>query len=1169
MQPFNIKTFHPKPGITLIEASAGTGKTYSITDIITELIASGQCKIDEILVLTFTNAATAELKERIRISLQKASRSAESAQDSQRCRTLSDAVDGFDNAVIQTIHGFCQRTLHEFSIECALSVEFEVLKETREFDKELRHAVIRTIQRESESQPVLIPFCSWLGFEEGYIEKILSNRHLLTGMDSLSGNKDTPNPYPLLAETLDHLKKTWLSERDAIRESLLQGRKSPLYSQKKYVAKNMQKSFQLFDRWADKNILSPDLFKTLDTYATRTLSENLKKNASLPDFRFFDLCEIFPRSTEPLLFHVLQIINKVASEQLETLNLRRQQLRYDDLLDRLASSLETNPILAAKLRKRYRFGLIDEFQDTDPVQFDILSRIFVSPLETTPDAETKPRPLILIGDPKQAIYSFRGGDIFTYHKAKKIAVEQYVLTTNWRSAPEINEAVNTLLQSENAPPFVFPWLEYEPVQTAQPNEKKAIVRPEPDTPVTLTNQSGVHFRELPESDFTNQNQIIRQLVRDVEDLLGGGYQLIEPKIGTHCPLQLSDIAILVSSNVIGAKIRKEFAKAGIQATLSGGASVLETNEAKDWYQILSAILSPKRPTLIKGALSTAPFAFNTSGIMELETDAEKWNEVMLVFGDAHECWVQDHLTGAIALLKNHFAWNPNLSRGVDPLRALANHNHILELLLGAQLDNHFQPAELLDWLKRGIQTPDATSDTELLRLERDSQSVNILTAHKSKGLQFPIVFLPFAFKPNEKRDLALPFSYHDKDGEIRCLYSDNQLSSDAVTCKQDEMLSETLRLLYVAITRTEYLCTIYLPEKASSSNPLHRWIPSKGADSIFPGNGSLIRDRSFLWSRLDPSDQNPDDHDHLKSASPAAVLNAPPDPPEKPTGMVQWSFTGMIRSRSEFIEPGTDEISLFPDREEGKSETENSDLADIHHFEKGTHAGLFFHTLLQKIDFQKPYEWRTSVPETLSLYGFQPERWTHVILEMLENLVSLPFPYSGDDIHLRHIPKNQLFRETEFTFPLGFCAERYEAVRQTFEAWQQGADNPCQLPPVEITGSLVEGYMKGVIDMWFEQDGKIYLVDWKSNWLGTSAKDYTIPALTTAMNEHHYHLQYLLYTCALLRYLTFVRPGFDYDHDFVGAYYVFLRGVGEGSNSIFHAKPPYEIVRDLNRCFLS
>ena len=1155
MKPFDIQTFDPGPGITLIEASAGTGKTFSITRIVSKIIASGQSKIDEILVLTFTNAATAELKERIRKELQDSYRLAESAGDAKRCSNLAEAIDAFDNAAIHTIHGFCQRTLHEFSLECGLSVEFEVLKESRDFNLEVRNTVIRRIQRESENRPELIPFCSSIGFGKNFVENILNYRQVRAGIAELRSS-DKIEHKDDFTQALESLKQAWSEEGEAIKACLLDEKDYPL-KRTSYSLEFIQRSMRLFDRWVNENSMDADLFTTFQKYGVSELSKKLKNKKTLPSSRFFELCETFTDSTDTLLFDVLAMVEEEMDRQLETLNHKKQKLRYDDLLEGLLHALKENPALAGRLRERYRFGLIDEFQDTDPVQFEILSRIFVAPIEEAIDEFT--RPLILIGDPKQAIYGFRGGDIFTYLKAKQLSKDQYFLTTNWRSVPEINDGMNALLSRENAPPFAFPWLGYEPILTAEKNKTKTLIRIEGKGAHTV-NLSGVHFRELPKADFSNQYQVIRQLVRDVQELLKGDYRLVPPANEPEREVWLSDIAILVDKNTEGAAVRKQLAKVGIQATVSGGSSVVESDEAMDWYQILRAVLSPNQPQLLRGALSTAPFAFNSAEIKQLENDFHRWDEIRYAFGQAHDHWIHGRFTQAIALLKNEFEWIGNLGRNADPLRVLANHHHILELLLSAQVERSLQPGELLEWLTHKIRNPDVSNETELLRLERDTQSVNILTMHKSKGLQFPIVFVPFPPATGKPRDLEPPFLIHDVEGDASCVYSGNQISPEIQARREQEVLSERLRLSYVAITRAEYQCTIYLQEKRDKT-ALLEWNLLKGEDAA----RTTERKGAFLWSETKPIV----DEATLDSAqeTPSLPLQEPAEPPENPAGVVQWSFTGMIQHRSDYTEPGGDENALFPEiPSEGLVEQE---VTDIHHFPKGTHAGLFFHALLQQVDFQTPTTWPALTEEMLHEYSFDAQKWAPVALDMLERLSATPFRLGRGAILLSDLAPAQLFRETEFTFPLRFNNSKYESARIIFEVWQRELGNPYRLPDVESVGPMIEGYMKGIIDAWFEAQGKIYLVDWKSNWLGEGEDAYSPTALVTAMNDHHYHLQYLLYTCALTKYLPLVRPGFDYERDFAGIYYVFLRGVAPESkmDGIFYAKAPPAVVEALNRCF--
>jgi exodeoxyribonuclease V beta subunit len=294
---------------------------------------------------------------------------------------------------------------------------------------------------------------------------------------------------------------------------------------------------------------------------------------------------------------------------------------------------------------------------------------------------------------------------------------------------------------------------------------------------------------------------------------------------------------------------------------------------------------------------------------------------------------------------------------------------------------------------------------------------------------------------------------------------------------------------------------------------------------------------------------------------------ASPIPAPSPS---RWSFSAIVQHDAEAWEPGTDEWMIVPE-ETGKKPAAVSTV-DFHHFPKGIQAGLCLHELLEMVDFSEPATWPGAVRSALTTFGWEPEQWESILLRMLEQVAELPIPVRGSPFRLANLESGQLFREVEFSLPVAFDAVQYETVRRSFAAWT--ATQPfgaATLPAVRMAERLVPGMMQGVIDLWFLWEDQVHLLDWKSNWLGEDREAYHPANLALSMQEHHYHLQYLLYLVALRRFLRRVRPGFDYQQQFGGVHYLFLRGLESGNpaDSVFQACPPESLILELDQCFSS
>lgn len=1137
--------FVPKSGITLIEASAGTGKTYSITKIVERLISDGICKIDEILVLTFTETATQELRDRVRKGLIEAIEDAVTCANDRAILLLGQALDNFESASIYTIHGFCNRMLREFSVEAGIGSEFAIETNSKQAEAALELRIARDLQKVAEQNPLISPGIQAIDYSSNFVRQVLS---LKASTDLQTGLSSAPKSLEQWFKgNFENLKWIWKNEGDNIRNELLAedppiARKRTAYKPE-CMAAMLDRLEQVF---AGNGTLYLDFFLDLKSLSLSELTgpNVLRKNRSIQSFRFYVECDLAMATLPDLSREIVAFILEIKSSVRKRRIFEEQLLGFDDLLliahDLVCSNSNR---VAEHFHQKYKVGLIDEFQDTDPVQFAILERIFLHP-----DSNASPRPLILIGDPKQAIYGFRGGDIFTYNAASKMAQERYFLDTNWRSCPAINMGVNELLKTGNHP-FHYKWIDYQPVLTAPKNHSKSLI-------IDNNPASGIGWVCL-EPD-TSDHEKISQVADDIVNFLLSNIGIRTQN--TLTPIRPDDIVVLVPDNHTGALIHDALGTRRVASTIFGGASVFQSSQALQLYAVLNALQNIRHFRLIRGAIAGA--FFDPVLLKQiLENSSGVWIEVLQYFTKACHEWQHRGLSAALSSLEQHFSWKLNLSRGATPHRSLANHQHLINLLLEQESSGSHDKLSLLEWFRQQIESPDSKDKDQLLQLDTDEEAVTIMTMHKSKGLEYPVVFIP-ALPGKKPKGYSYPCQYHDPEtGKLLTLFQRDQISQSQITIMEEEHYSESLRTLYVAITRAEVYCRIYLQPEKITESAINAWLPE----------GEPLSDRIQKLSHPAPSvltDSRPEISKIDEIASTlrnSRILNTPSTPPQIPKPISNLSFSGLIHGISNQEHDETDEPLLFSFNP-GIRDLKQPKNLTIHDFDKGTNAGLFFHSLLETIEFTEPKTWKSLLEAKLIHFGYPTEPWMPVLIPWLDALVqqTLSLPDAAT-FHLDQIEPTLLFRESEFSYTIQWGPDTWARLQLLFEGNSWIRELNYQLPTISVMEKLLNTFVNGVIDFWTLKDGKVYLFDWKSNALGTDASCYTTETMQDAMSEHHYHLQYLLYICAINRYLRIVQTDYHYESCFGGVGYCFLRGVDKtvSNSGWFMTLPPAEFVASL------
>ncbi|HDE0922927.1 TPA: exodeoxyribonuclease V subunit beta [Klebsiella pneumoniae] len=1156
----------PLIGERLIEASAGTGKTFTIAALYLRLLLGlgGEAaypraiSVEELLVVTFTEAATEELRGRIRSNIHElriaclrgesdnplySALLAEIADKDDAAKTLLLAERQMDEAAVFTIHGFCQRMLSLNAFESGMLFEQQLIED----ESRLRYQACADFWRR-HCYPLTRDIAAvihdvWKG-----------PRDLLKSLDRwLQGEapqlKSPPAPNETLAERhqqiiarIDSLKQQWREQVGEI-EGVLEN--SGL-DRRKFNRGNQGKWMEKVNAWAQEETLSYQLPDALEKFAQSFLLERTKAGGEPPVHPLFSAVESLLASSLTLTDLVLaramvEIRDAVAREKR-----RRGELGFDDMLSRLDEALrgDSGETLASAIRQRFPVAMIDEFQDTDPQQYRIFRRIWRRQPETA---------LLLIGDPKQAIYAFRGADIFTYMKARGDVAAHYTLDTNWRSSPGMVGSVNRLFSlSDN--PFMFHEIPFLPVKAAAKNKGLRFTVDAADVPAM--NVWLMPGDTVGSGDY--QTFMAQLCATQIRDWLSAGQRgrALLWRGETSRPVQASDITVLVRNRLEAAQVREALQTLGIPSVyLSNRDSVFETLEAQELLWLLQAVLAPERENTLRSALATSMFGLTALDIENLNQDEQAWDALVEEFSEYRQIWRQRGVMPMLRALMTarHIAENLLATRGGE--RRLTDILHISELLQEAASQLESEHA-LVRWLAQHIAEPDSNAASQQMRLESDKHLVQIVTIHKSKGLEYPLVWLPFIAR-FRKQDQAF---YHDRETFAAVL----DLSQDEASLElaEAERLAEDLRLLYVALTRAVWHCSLGVAPLSSRK--------SGNSDFHLSALGRLLQageamDAAGLAARLadfchgDIALQIPGELDLTPWQAPAATI------PRLSARELQrriaddWRVTSYSGLQQHGFSGGQDLLPRLDVDAAGVGEVVEEPQLTPHQFPRGAAPGTFLHSLFEELDFTQPVPegW---MAEKLQLSGFDAQ-WAPVLTDWLGGVLKTRLP--GPDIALNQLAARDKQVEMAFYLPIAqlLTAERLDALIRQYDPLS------ADTPPLDFR--QVRGMLKGFIDLVFRHEGRYYLLDYKSNWLGEDREAYTRPAMEQAMRAHRYDLQYQLYSLALHRYLRHRLADYDYDRHFGGVIYLFLRGMDgqEGGQGIFTTRPVRPLIDGLDQLF--
>ena len=1168
LDPLNF----PLCGRRLIEASAGTGKTYTITALYLRLLLGSDglesaLRVDQILVVTFTEAATEELRDRIRSRIQEAYlvfRGAttrdpfllqlrDQQEDLQRsARLLEYAGRQMDEAAIFTIHGFCQRMLRQHAFESGSLFETELITDTGPL---LRQALLdcwRDLIYPADNDLSEAIQQLWPG-----PDKLQAELRPLLGKPALQliPRLNTDNLQQQWQESqawLNYFRQQWLDHLEQSEVDLAGLIQSSGVNKNSYRKTSVPKwldAIYAYARGESRTIPETEIGK----FCPSLLAEKTPEGKSVPQHPLFNLCEEFFEHRLPLRELLLTIIRQQVEQRFNQLKQDYRLLSFDDLLSQLDAALQQDHsgLLAGAIGRQFPVAMIDEFQDTDLLQYRIFSTLY-------PDI--RERGLFMIGDPKQAIYGFRGADIFTYIKARREVTDHYTLAINWRSSKAMISAVNRLFANSDSPFIYSDDIPFFPVKEAGKADK---------TPFTLYGKAPAAMQFwYSGDDFVSRQDYLQQMAAacacDIDTKLRAAAEG-EALIGDQV-LQANDIAILVRNRAEAAAVMEALSDRGINSVyLSGRDSVFSSREAFDLLLLLQAVAEPQDESRLRAALATSLLNYPASWLDQLSTDEQLWETLVAEFSDYREKWLQLGVLPMLRRLMRTRKLAETLQQQPQGERRLTDLLHLGEILQRASTEQEGISA-LLRWYADQLMNPNGESDEQRLRLESDSSLVTVITVHKSKGLEYPLVFLPFACTFVKARDPL----FHD-DHDRLCFHLDRK-DPDSLAQAEKERLAEDLRLLYVALTRAVYGCYIGLASIAdgqSRKSGLHRtalgYLLLNGADSdadLQQQLEKLCSARSLSFAPPPTGDQQRGLFDQPEPAAP--VYTARNFERRLRRDWRISSYSALVSHHSSA--PALPGLDLEVIDEKNLPDTEFAEAADdIFSFPKGAQAGTFLHELFEVIDFTDHHPGLLELLEQkCQIIGYDL-RWIPVLQQLLDDVLFTPLG-EGDQgataPRLADIGTAQRLVEMEFMLPSrGLNASRLNQIIRQHDRLSQQAGT--------LEFDTLKGMLKGFIDLVFEYQGRYYILDYKSNHLGNQPELYSRAALDNAMIEHRYDLQYQLYTLALHRFLQSRLADYRYEDHFGGVFYLFLRGMRAGSpdSGVFHCRPEVELVQQLDRLF--
>ncbi len=1156
----------PLNGVSLIEASAGTGKTYTITSLYLRFVLGHGCTAlspENILVVTFTRAATEELRSRIRGRLRQAYLALQNKGNDPLIETIKSEIDDvslalqklkdaqqlMDLASIYTIHGFAQRLLRQNAVESGVNGEFELILD----ESELLEQAIRDVWRAKvyplNGMKLQLLLGQWKTPDDllkSLRPLIYKRAHFHLGDTSLG--TDLESAYEQLAQTQQRVSQTWHEQGE---DFIAQIRNHPMLNGT--FARSLDKRAGVINDYLrnPQRVKSKDILDALNVLTKNGLLKSVKKGGEPASHLLSDLCEGLLNDIDKFETAQTLAVRQLRVDLLDALKgrltyLKQQQhvLSADDLLSHVNTAFNghNRNIMLQQVRSQYPVAMVDEFQDTDAEQYQVFHSLY------SDDAIKHDHGLFMIGDPKQAIYKFRGADIFTYIEAKQEVDAQYTLDTNYRSTHNMVAAVNHIF-TQHQHPFIYddsiPFLAVKANGSAQALSINKQIQP------ALT------WLVADESHAANKASLTLACAESCAErisLLLNGAQQGEVLLNEQI-LGASNMAVLVRNRHQAAAIKQSLSARGISCVYVGQESVFDSEEALALLALLQGVHSLSERQY-RNAIAHPTWGLSLDDFKHFNQDENAWEAQLEQLYVCHETWMKQGIM-AMVMQWLHSRQLPNTWLALaDGERRLTNMMHLAELLQHTSTEVQGMQG-LLTWFTQQVMQSKDNGEQKQLRLESDANLVQIVTIHKSKGLEYPIVFLPFNWDGKESSDELF---YDVQSKQLVC-----DLADDYRAQRIEEGLAEEVRLLYVGLTRAASKCYVTIPE-ISGNKRLDSVVQVSALQHVLFAGPDEKRQPKLD----DLAVQYPESFEvkplvtSVTTFSQSITTSQLSVRPFNGRIKRDWqlsSFSGLVRH---LHAPISARFDLDEDQAEQAVLTQDQvdQLASQFSFPRGAHAGNFLHTLLEEIDFtQLPDDIDALIETLMTRFGIDLY-YADVVMPWLHTILQAPLNRHDESqgLSLSALTPSMKKVEMEFYFPV----ERLNAgeFNQLLKAY------PClQASAHDLDFYQLKGMLKGFIDLTFEWQGQFFILDYKSNHLGNDFSAYDQVTMEQAMAEHRYDVQMVIYTLALHRLLALRLTDYDYDTHIGGGYYLFLRGLQHDNSDTgqFFCKPDKQLILNLDR----
>ncbi|MCZ3010512.1 UvrD-helicase domain-containing protein [Acinetobacter baumannii] len=1202
-------------GLHLIEASAGTGKTYTLSSLMVRIFLEKYLP-GQVIATTFTRAAAAELKSRIRARLVETYRyldakrsltekeillQAEQESDlllqhvlkhfatriAYACERLKLVIDQLDELFVGTLDSFSQKLLREFAFESGKIERAQITDDAKTYSRQLIHDVLREW---IQSQPQTVIDALYLAGELKSVDSFV--KLVEDSLNFSSAHFKLPEKPTIQFEQLAQLKKL-AAEIDI---SLLE----PYYSLDGEHYKHV--SGTIFRNGAFNKLFSeclPQLLQVLKQSDSILVFDGslavqrelvFKFLGQLADQKVFKKCpaEISDGFYQhPCIQQIQQLFGvlKNYAEQFDQLHIylkaylcvevkkrlpqvlqNKGETTFSQQIRTLSEALkgEQGQRFAVFVQARYPLILVDEFQDTNQDQDDMLASIWRHPERYQKGC------MIMVGDRKQAIYGFRGGDMLTFLNAyKDIQAKhgrEYKLIHNHRSVADLVEVVDALFQRQ----IDFgEQVQYDPI--------RAGTRPHP----VLIDQNQPNPYPLRWLMLKDKETEAQQVAWKIRDLLNQSHvgQLYFQKDAQTQTLNEDDIAVLSRNHDGLDKVQFELERLGIRVNRPSKRSVFDCTIAQDVGALLTAILHPYDEAKVKRALISRLFAIDLKQLLQLEQTAEGLSHFMTGFDAIRELWSAQGFLVAWQQCLNQFGIWKNLVavQSKDNERVVVNLRHLTEIL--SQHSEKYQGAQnLYHWYLKQLQSP-LDREWELERRLSSEAGVQLMTIHQSKGLEFKIVFLLGADKPFRENNKTLNFSTQDitvsesaqtLTQRVVAIADKTYLNETELKQHEERALAEQNRLWYVALTRASHRVYALLQDTDGKSvSGLAFW-----KNRAEPFQHRCCTDEIIL--------EQPPAARHLNQHINIIEIQAQHFPDQRfySRGKTSFSYlaqhlrhkvgTDLLASQSHEAVLAEDELDQVISVEAPAAQPINWIKSN---FPRGTLAGNFLHEIFEHIDFQCSDEWVSEIRRRFKndysslwqdlLIKYQesfPEEQEaeyslyHAVAEWLQEILSTPL-YQG--FRLNQLQPEHYLSECPFYLALSDRVLAMKRIQQLF------AEYGMEMP--ELLEARSARYLNGSIDLVYFDGERYHIADYKSNYLGENLADYSVESIAQSMSLASYWLQAGLYLVALHRYLKVKMQNYDIEQHLGGATYLYLRGMnGEAEQGYYYWQPSTEFVLRLD-----